>query len=159
MKTVADVEQWAGRIRAAFQPAAGQWTGCDWPTTFWTTRLNLDGLRASQAFLLARATTGAEAADWRAAVTWLTQIEKHASRVEALAQRAERLSQASQMREALEIARQACRFESSYHRAPIWQAFCEAIEEALKAKGDREEQEKQAFVGSCDTKTSPSSNT
>jgi len=130
MQTVA--EEMSRRVQEVFERAAGRWVSCDWPTTFGTRRLNLEVLTASQELLLARATAGAEAADWRAAVTWLTQIEKDAARVEALARRALSLSQQGRLREVLDFARQACLIESNYHPTPAWQPFCDVIEALLK---------------------------
>src|ERR1043166_4436913 len=48
-------------VERAFARAAGEWTGCDWPTSFGNKGLDLNGMTSYQAILLARATAGVEA--------------------------------------------------------------------------------------------------
>jgi hypothetical protein len=118
-------------IEQAYLSARGRWSGCDWPTHFGKTGLNLDGLKAAQALLLARATAGQEAADWRTAVTWLTQVEQEARAAEEEARQALALAQSGRLCEALAHARQAGTIAARYHRGTVWQPFREALETAL----------------------------
>lgn len=131
MNSTVMFEQSLTPIRTAFEDGKGHWTGCDWRTSFGTKGLNLEGLKASQALLLARATAGQEAADWRAAYKWLSQVEHDAIEAEALASHAVTLSCGGQLEEALERARQACRLEARYHPSSRWQSLCEVIEATL----------------------------
>src|SRR5438046_478717 len=135
MDTSGTSRQASTRIAEAFRRAAGRWTGCDWHTAFGETRLNLHGLKASQALLLARATAGIEAADWHAAAGWLTLIEREARQAEALARQAVRLSREGQLQQSLQMAHNACLLESPYHSVPIWQSLHAAIEAALTEAG------------------------
>src|SRR5262249_9728411 len=75
-------------VEHVFQRTRGKWAGCDWPTSFGETGLELNGLRSGQAVLMARATSGAEATDWREAVQWLRLIEADADAAEVAARRA-----------------------------------------------------------------------
>jgi hypothetical protein len=85
--------------------SAGKWCGCDWPTAFGVHNLDLKGLRPSQATLLAGATAGSEAADWRA--------------------------EAGRLTEALRLAEEACVIEGRYHTSLVWQPLLKAIATAL----------------------------
>jgi hypothetical protein len=122
------------RIVRCLERGLGRWTGCDWPTVFGRTGLNLDGLTSAQAMLLARATAGKEAEDWRAAVAWLTGVEVDAGDAEARARQAVMLCGQGKLHEALDQAREAHRLESRYHRVTHWQSLCEAIEAAIDAR-------------------------
>src|SRR5262249_10858215 len=75
-------------ILRMFLSGKGQWSGCDWPTQFGATGLNLCALTAAQALLMARATAGVESADWRAAAQWLAEVETAARQAEASASQA-----------------------------------------------------------------------
>ena len=121
------------QIQDAFAQASGKWTGCDWPTQFGRGNLNLDGLQAGQALLMARATSGSEAADWRAAVKWLTQLESDARAAEVEGRSAADLALAGKLHEGLEHAGLACAIERHYHSRPIWQSLWDAIRSALEA--------------------------
>jgi hypothetical protein len=71
-------------IRAAFAQGRGTWTRCDWPTHFGNTALNLNGLTWIEADAMAEKTRGTvAAADWKAAASWLTKIQKRAAQAEA----------------------------------------------------------------------------
>src|SRR5262245_26548095 len=69
------VEAHAESINRVFRQQAGKWTGCAWRTCFGKSELDLNGMNSAQARIMARATSGPEAADWRAAVQWLAQVE------------------------------------------------------------------------------------
>jgi hypothetical protein len=110
---------------------AGKWYGCDWPTAFGVNKLDLNGLRPSQAALLTRATAGSEAADWRAAAEWLAQVERDAKQAEAKAAKAAELAEAGKLTEALRLAEEACAIEGRYHTSLVWQPLRKAIATAL----------------------------
>lgn len=123
-------------IEQAHCKASFQWTGCDWLTEFGTTGLNLSGLTAARALLLARATSGREREDWQAAVTWLSQVEQDAWAAERLARKALDLARDGDLKEALSCAERACTIEANYHRRLVWRPLREAIEKAQKAIPD-----------------------
>ena len=129
------------KIAAAMAVASGKWTGCNWPTRFAISQLDLNGLRPSQAHLMARATAGREAADWRAAAEWLEQLEKDARQAETEAYIAVSLARDGQFHEASRHASQACAIEVRYRPSSTWQPLRDAIEAALsdgdgKSRGD-----------------------
>ncbi len=117
-------------IRPLFLKTIGKWTGCDWPTRFGKSALNLEGLKPPQAILMAKATAGVEAADWKAAAAWLVKVERDAREAEDEAGRALDLATLGQWSESLEHARKACAIESRYHSDLIWQPLCDALEKA-----------------------------
>ena len=114
-----------------YMQLADQWRGCDWPTQFGQADLNLSGLRAAQAILLAEATSGSEAADWLAAAEWLSQVERDAQRATARAAKAAELAEAGKLPEALRRIEEACAIESQYHANLVWRPLREAIAAAL----------------------------
>jgi hypothetical protein len=119
-----------GRFSGAYQQASGTWRGCDWPTRFSRSTLDLNGLKAAQAMLMARATSGGEGADWRAAAHWLTEVEQDAMKAEEEARTAATLADEGELDEALTHARRACTLESKYHGHLVWQPLCDCIEAA-----------------------------
>jgi hypothetical protein len=121
----------ADEIEQVYRQFVNQWSGCDWPTAFGQNGLDLNGLKASQAFLLAWATSGSERADWQAALPWLTTIEQEASEANEQARQAVALAQAGNLHEALSHAQRACVLEAKYHDQLVWQLLREAIEAAL----------------------------
>ncbi len=140
MKTVMNLPsgQLLEEITAQYRQGVGKWTGCDWQTDFGPTHLDLAELKASQALLLARATGGNEAADWKAASRWLTRIEQEAQEAESEAGIALALASTGQLPEALFHAQQACAIETQYHSQLIWQPFRKALERVLDIMIDRE---------------------
>ena len=127
-------------IAPVLTAASGKWTGCDWPTQFGQSHLDLEGLRPSQAILMARATAGSEAADWRDAVIWLRRVEQDAHQAESEAQTAVRLARNGKLRDALQCADRACAIEARYRRSLTWRPLRDAIEAAL-SKVDSDETE------------------
>jgi hypothetical protein len=66
-------------IRAAYETGTGTWSGCDWPTTFGRSGLNVQGMKPEEARARADAAeTAQEFEDWTLAGQWLSQIEHHA---------------------------------------------------------------------------------
>ncbi len=122
----------AEKIERAFRQAAGTWRGCDWPTRFGNWNFNLDGLKASQALLLARATSGQEQAEWLAATAWLTVIENEAREAEKEAVLAMSRVRFGQLAEALEAMEHACDLEAKYHKNLVWEPLRQAIAAAEK---------------------------
>jgi hypothetical protein len=118
-------------IATALAAGRGKWTGCDWPTQFGRNRLDLRGLRPSQALLMQRATAGSEAADWRDALLWLRRVEQDASQAESEAQTAADLATRGKLREALDHVKRACGIETRYRESSIWRPLRNAIEAAL----------------------------
>jgi hypothetical protein len=114
-------------IMQTFLGGVGRWTGCDWPTRFGATGLDLCGLTAAQALLLARATAGPEAADWRAAAHWLAEVEAAARQAEEAARRAAQLAAGGQLAEAAELARAARDLEGRYRPAVVWRPLHDAV--------------------------------
>jgi hypothetical protein len=107
---------------------APAWVGCDWPTAFGATGLDLNGIRSAQALLMARATAGAEAADWREAVRWLALVEADAAEAAAAGRRAADLAARGDLAAALREARRAEALEARYHPAPGWRALVRSLE-------------------------------
>ena len=128
------------KVAPALAAASGKWTGCDWPTQFGPSRLDLRGVRSSQAILMATATAGSEASDWRNAVTWLKCVEQDARQAESEAQTAVHLARSGKLRDALQCADRACAIEAHYRTPHTWRPLRDAIEAAL-LKVDRNEPE------------------
>jgi hypothetical protein len=126
-----------GEIGQLFTAAAGRWTGCDWPTRFGRTGLDLNGCPASEAEAMAVDTVGREEAkDWEAAAGWLARIERLSEQAEAQAALAVTAANAGEWEEAVDHARRACAIEfasgRAIHRATrlTWGPLCRAIEAA-----------------------------
>jgi hypothetical protein len=132
---VTAIDPLLGAIARAFAAASGKWKGCDWSTQFGRSRLDLNGLGPSQAQLMARATSGSEAADWRAAVAWLAEVQQDARQAESEARTALQLVQCGRLDEALQHAVEACTIESRHHKSLIWKTLRTAIEAALPVPG------------------------
>jgi hypothetical protein len=118
-------------ILQAFQRGRNRWAGCDWPTRFGSTGLNLCALTSSQALLMARATAGTESAEWRAAAQWLAEVETAAREAEQEATRAARLAAEGQLIEAAERARSALDLEARFRPPEVWRPLHEAISRVL----------------------------
>lgn len=123
-------DQFVDAVERAFSQACGGWTGCDWPTTFGVTGLDLCGMTSYQALLMARATAGTEAADWREAVRWLRLVEADAESSEEAARRAVAAAARGDVTAAAREARTASDLEARYHPQLVWADLCEAIEAA-----------------------------
>lgn len=112
----------AEEVRQAYQEASGTWTGCDWPTKFGRSGLDLNGRTAAEVRALAGGAEAREAADWSAAADWLAEVERHARQAETHAAAAVTAAQAGDWREALQHAQQAWAQEFATGR-PIWRGF------------------------------------
>src|SRR5579864_1573422 len=89
------------KIRCLYEEAAGTWKGCDWPTRFSKSHLDLNGWTAARARKKGAACKGALAAEWNAAADWLAQVEKRAARAEEHAGQAVQAAAAGAWLEAL----------------------------------------------------------
>jgi hypothetical protein len=121
-----------------FEAATGTWTGCDWPTRFGKTGLNLDGWSAAEAQAAAEEQRGtAEEADWRAAARWLARVEQFAQRAEQEASQAVLDAAAGAWRGALEHTQRAraCEFltgRTVWRGTPTtWQPLLRAVFAAM----------------------------
>lgn len=113
-----------------YRQARGAWTGCDWPTAFGETGLDLSGITSHQALLMSRATAGPEAADWREAVRWLRLIEADAEAAEAAAGSAVEHTARGDLAPAVRAARAACDLEARYHPVSVWADLRNLLEAA-----------------------------
>ena len=112
----------------AYEAGRGAWTGCDWPTSFGQTGLDLNGITAHQALLMSRATAGEEASDWREAVNWLRLVEADAEAAEEAARWAVAHAARGDLAAAAREARSACDLEARYHPVPVWADLREVLE-------------------------------
>jgi hypothetical protein len=119
-------------IHKAYRQGMGTWTGCDWPTTFGKSGLNLQGWHSAEARGMSAQSRGEQAADWIAAARWLVQVEEHARHAEARAAAAVASASAGHWREALQFAEQAWALEFGSGRA-IWHDFPLAWQKLLQA--------------------------
>lgn len=122
-------------IIVAFLQGAGKWTGCSWPTRFGNSALNLDGLKASQARLMARSTAGAERAEWVAATRFLEEVERDAREAEEEACLAADLAILGQFDSAVQHMQRACSLESKYGTGRIWHPLCATLSEQAAVDG------------------------
>jgi hypothetical protein len=132
-------------IEEAYRESAGAWGGCDWPTRFGKTALNLDGCTAAHAQAMAGRFHGTEEGkDWEAATTWLAQVERHAAEAEVAAALAVEAARAGRWREAREHADRAWALEFAtgrpiWHQYPLaWQRLRQRIEAVWLAQQDQE---------------------
>jgi len=126
----------------AFEDAVGTWTGCDWPTVFGRSALNLQDWTAGEAETKAVETAGIEkGVEWEAAAKWLTEVELRAEKAEAEAALAVAAANAGAWPEAVKHARRAWSLEFNTgrplrHHPPTWQRLYEVIEVTGKVQLD-----------------------
>jgi hypothetical protein len=126
-------------IYRAYEVGVGAWAGCDWPTRFGTTGLDLNGCTAAEAQAMAVDATGTAAAeDWSAAACWLSRVEEHARQAESHAVAAAKAVAAGQWDEALCQAHRAWERELSTGRPlrkqeSAWRNLRLAVENAHRA--------------------------
>jgi hypothetical protein len=127
-------------IAHAFEQAVGTWTGCDWPTVFGPSKLNLQDWTASEAETKAVETAGLERGDdWLVAAKWLERVEQRAEKAEAEAALAVAAANADAWPEAVQHARQAWSLEFHTgrplrHHPPTWQHLYEVIETTARIR-------------------------
>jgi hypothetical protein len=115
-------------VEKAYAQARGTWTGCDWPTSFGDSGLDLNGITSGQALLMARATAGVEAVDWLEAVHWLRLVEADAEAAEEAARSAVDLAARGNFAVALREAHTACDLEARYHPMSVWAELRHTLE-------------------------------
>jgi hypothetical protein len=115
-------------IKSLYHRTAGKWAGCDWPTCFGQNGLKLQDLKVSEASLLAGATAGKEAAEWREAARWLTVVEQDAKEAQDEAKAAVDMAELGDWNRALEHIRCACAIEARYHGQLVWRPLHDAVE-------------------------------
>jgi hypothetical protein len=127
------------QIRLAYEEAAGKWSGCDWPTCFGKTGLDLQDCTAAMAEHLAMESSGIGSSDWMAAARWLAQVELNAEQAEVQGALALAAANAGDVAGALEHAAKACELERETGRPPVgcggpgWQRLQDALREAAPA--------------------------
>ena len=127
------------KSRTAYEEAAGTWTGCDWPTYFGSTGLDLNGCPAAEAEARAVEAAGSDDREvWAAAARWLAEVEQSAQEAEAQAAEALIAANAGEWADARDHARRAWALEfvtgrPLRHSPPTWQGLHHAIEAAASA--------------------------
>jgi hypothetical protein len=119
------------KIARAYDDAAGRWTGCDWPTRFGASGLDLNGWTAAEAKAMADEPIGPEQAfdflapdlrkDWSASADLLKGIEQQAAQAQAEAALALVSAKAGEWPAAMKHARRAYAVEFASGR-PLWRA-------------------------------------
>jgi len=132
-----------------YEEAAGSWTGCDWPTTFGLTALNLEGWTAEEAEDQAIEVNREQRQTWEDAACWLEEVERRGEEAEAEAEMALRTATAGDWVDAAEHARRAWNLEFTTGRTfrrqpPTWQRFYEVVTLAAWAH-DRQEAVNRRF--------------
>jgi hypothetical protein len=127
-----------GNIRRVYAEATGTWKGCDWPTRFGESKLDLNGYSAEMARAkVATAATETEVEDWGKAATWLADVEREAKEAETAAAQAVAAAERGLWQKALGHAERAWAVEFGtgrpiWHRFPgTWQQLREAVEAAF----------------------------
>jgi len=114
-------------IQQHYEAAVGQWTGCNWQTAFGPKKLNLQGILARQASLLAEATSGEETAAWDDAERWLLQVEADAKTAAKHGENAVMLLASGHRDDAIAEADKAVALESRYRESLFWKPFRDTI--------------------------------
>jgi hypothetical protein len=131
-------------VRRAYEEGVGTWTGCDWPTHFGKSGLDLNGMSAKSVALSMADAEPAE--DLRAAAVWLAEVERRAREAERHAVAAVKAVAEGRWEDALRNVECAWALEFSTgrplrHGFPLtWQRLREVIETgciAHKAKNEK----------------------
>lgn len=124
-------------VELAFAQSRGTWCGCDWPTQFGPTSLDLNGWTSSQAD--ARCLKSEDKiADWRGVTRWLAIVEQHAHDAEAEAAKAVDAARAGEWQLALDHGRRAWALEFATGRPlwrsgePVWQKLYQLLEQVCR---------------------------
>lgn len=123
-------------VEQVFARSRAIWVGCDWPTSFGKSGIDLNGMTSAQALLMSRATSGEEAADWRAAVHWLRMIEADAEAAEEGARWAVQHVLCGDLEAAGREAQAAVDLESRYHPRPVWAQLRDVLESRRSVSPD-----------------------
>jgi len=123
-------------IRRAYEGATGTWKGCDWPTRFGESKLDLNGYSPELARAkVATAATEAEIEDWGKAASWLADVEREAHEAETAAAQTVAAAERGQWQKALGHAERAWAAEFGTGR-PVWHEFpatWQKLREAVEA--------------------------
>lgn len=114
-------------ILNAYRSGHFQWRGCQWHEEFGPLRLDLNGLTARQARILANATAGTESRAWHQAADWLEAVERDAKTAEAEASLAVHLATSGRYSEAECHATSACILQKKYPADPVWNELLDCI--------------------------------
>lgn len=126
-------------ISELYEAASGSWTGCDWPTHFGDTGLDLENRTAAEARLLAEQLSGTAREDWNAAANWLACVERYAAQAETSAGLAMKAATNGNWEEALRHAEWAWAMEFMTGRpvrrgdGAAWKALKQAVQVAYRA--------------------------
>jgi hypothetical protein len=121
-------------VARAYEEATGTWTGCDWPTVFGPTRLDLQDVTGAEAEAKAVESIGpANRKAWAEAALWLREVERRAEQAEKQASLAVAAANAGEWREAVKHAQRAWALEFSTgrimrHDPTTWHRLYEVIE-------------------------------
>lgn len=133
-------ESSVAEIRRIYDEACDTWTGCDWHTQFGKTGLDLCGLTPADAEKMAAQTAGTEVgADWRAAVSWLAQVQRYAEQAAAEADIAIKAAEHGAWPKAARHAERAWILEFATgrslrgHYPPTWEPLHQAIKNAIRS--------------------------
>lgn len=122
-KRVAPEKPGLDDVRRAYQAAAGKWKGCDWPTRFGQSNLDLNGYTSQMALGKVSAVSNeTEVEDWGKAASWLADVERQAQEAETAAAQALAAAERGQWPKALAHAERAWAAEFGTGR-PIWHPF------------------------------------
>ncbi|MCA9265641.1 MAG: hypothetical protein KDA60_17390 [Planctomycetales bacterium] len=114
-------------IDVTFDRSKEQWESGQWWPEFGPLQLDLRGLNAKQAKLLANATAGQEAFQWTAATHWLTAVATDIQRATAAARQARDYAKHGNWDCAIAAVETACSVEATYHPVQFWDALHKAI--------------------------------
>ena len=114
-------------VQSLFAYAEGRWTGCDWPMAMGPRQLDLQGVRANQARLLAELTPGDEATAWDEAARYLYTIERDARDAENAARRAVELFRLDSLPQSASEIERAVSLEARYRKPLVWESLRAAI--------------------------------
>jgi len=117
----------------SYDAAHDQWLICDWPTEFGTLKLNLMGLRSFQAERLAYATSGKESSEWQKAANWLRNVEADAREAQELATQARDASLRNDHLHAIDLIKQACQIEATWHQTLVWESLFKALQVEMQS--------------------------
>ncbi|EMI15935.1 hypothetical protein RMSM_07144 [Rhodopirellula maiorica SM1] len=118
-------------IQDALRQAKSTWIGCQWPTQFGSSRLNLEGLRSRQAGIAEKATRGEESRCWRGAAIWLATVEHDAALAAELAEQAVRAAAAGENGEAQRLLGEAVALEQKYRDPIVYQSLLKRFEQSI----------------------------
>jgi hypothetical protein len=120
-------------VRRVYERATGTWRGCDWPTRFGESKLDLSGCSAAMARTkVTTAATETEVEDWAKAALWLADVEREAHEAETAAAQALAAAERGQWHKALGHAERAWAAEFGTGR-PVWHQFPAAWQELREA--------------------------